>query len=136
MTAICSHPVAANDPVPVLGHMALVGIANRLRGLRGDRDHDRIGVILADLADACLERFGREEILMMASRYPRIDQHVQDHGEFFANCTKIAYLYETGEIGSGDDILESLTDWFAFHGEAEDLRFAQFLQKQGRTRAA
>ena len=121
-------PSPANDPGIGMGHLDLIRIADRLRGLRDCRDHEKIGEILGELADACLERFGLEEVRMMGSRYPDADKHVQDHNVFFADFTKIAFLYETGDIDLTDDILGTLTRWRAWHGQREDSRLARHLE--------
>ena len=106
-------------------HQKLIGIINHLATLIQSEDIEQIGDILCELTEYVTIHFGREEFIMQAVRYPQSESHQMAHCEFFAKLTKFVYLYETGEAGLGQDILDYLGEWLKAHEANEDKALVQ-----------
>jgi len=108
-------------------HQGIVDIINRLDGLLDHGNTAEIGEILCTLTEYVIVHFGREEQLMLRTRYPRYDAHMLCHCQFFANLTRFTYAFETNARGLSRDIQEYLADWLIEHEASEDKHFVTYL---------
>lgn len=112
--------LATGHPEIDADHQVLTDIIARLSELIDGNEHEKIGDILCQLTEYVTLHFGREEFIMHSIRYPEADAHLLAHCDFFANLTRFVYLYETDQVGLGQDILNYLTLWLTSHEANED----------------
>ncbi len=109
-------------------HLALLAIIDRLAALVGDGDREAIAAILDDLTNNVIGHFGREEQMMIQSRYPAYDEHMLLHSQFFASLTQFIFMFEMNEVGLTESMQAFLGQWFRDHETGHDRAFIKFFQ--------
>ena len=108
-------------------HQGIVDIINRLDGLVDHGDSAEIGDILCSLTEYV--HFGREEQLMLSTRYPDYDRHMLSHCQFFSSLTRFTYAFETNRSGLSGDMQVYLAEWLINHESTEDRQFVSYLKE-------
>ena len=108
-------------------HRKLVTLINSLaRALDGERDPDLLGEVFSALEAYIHEHFTREEALMRAAGYSRLEEHIASHHAFIANVPDLR-----AQLGAGDqqelatEVCVFLITWLTNHIVGEDFAFAR-----------
>jgi hemerythrin-like metal-binding protein len=116
-----------------------------------DKQHQRLIIIINDLADAMrqgkgreitkqiindlknytLEHFTTEENYFKEFDYPDTEEHIKEHHDFIDKVNMFQTDFEAGKIGLSVKIMHFLSDWLKQHILETDKKYSDFLISKG-----
>jgi hemerythrin-like metal-binding protein len=92
-----------------------------------DSDPRRTGSLLRKLADFTLTHFALEEGMMLATKYPGMDQHRLHHQQITEQLAALASHHKQGGLPLDSDSLSVLSEIHAKHVRSDDLQYGIWL---------
>jgi hemerythrin len=84
---------------------------------------------LTNLSALTRTHFQTEEIMMHATLYPGLEQHMAEHQQLLADFDKIVGELTRGERELTEELFTFLNDWVEGHIAAEDREFGKHLRQ-------
>lgn len=94
------------------------------------RDRTLLVNLLTRLVEYSERHFTNEEVLMKASRYPALDEHVRHHEKLFEQIFRFSEKLSDRAFNPTHEMLLFLKGWLADHILHEDLLLGAYLQNQ------
>lgn len=110
------------DPQVDEDHRNLFRLLDRLATHRRESDLEELNPLLGQVLDYTFEHFAREEASMLASDYPKVQLHIEQH-----LVIRKALIESLRRVAKGEVTLavfiEHLKDSFMYHFETDDMTF-------------
>lgn len=90
---------------------------------------EAVGEIIWKLITYVTEHFTAEERMMLASGYPALDAHRNEHDLFVERLRNIQVEFISGHQ-MGEAVLAFLVDWLVSHIKGTDQVFSRFMREQ------
>lgn len=87
--------------------------------------------VLAELVKYTEEHFTHEEYLMLITRYPEFQSHLESHHELIKSLNRLVDDYNAGKSGLEKQLLDFLKTWLAAHIGGTDKLYASHLKEHG-----
>lgn len=113
-------------------HRQLFGLINTLgSAMLGGQGRAVLGKLVKELLAYTKRHFADEERLFLASAYPKdvADAHVAAHRRLSAEVADLEERVAQRESGVSVEIFDFLKRWITEHIEAEDKRYAPFVDR-------
>lgn len=102
----------------------------RLVALLVEADASSYLDLLSRVIEHLHEHFGAEEALMLASRYPRYDEHKREHDAVVQVVRRVREQCAVREFGGVDRLRDEFPLWFQVHAGSMDTQLAAWLREQ------
>jgi hemerythrin-like metal-binding protein len=113
-------------------HTVLVDTLNELYdAMMKGQARSIVDRLLGKLVNYTHEHFATEEKMMMATKFPGLEQHILRHRDLTKQVSEFVGRYELGEITLSLDLLNFLRDWLGTHILKEDHEYGPWLNKHG-----
>jgi hemerythrin len=90
-----------------------------------------LATLLAQMMQYTLYHFAHEEELMVASGYPEMQDHVQQHNELRETSKRFEERFKRGEIAMTIELTLFLSQWIRQHTMTIDRRMGDYLSAHG-----
>ena len=111
-------------------HRRMIEAVNALhRGYAEGHSATEMGMKLTDISALTRTHFQTEEIMMHATLYPGLEQHMQQHKQLLADFDNIVGELARGERELTEELFAFLNDWVEQHIAAEDKEFGDHLRQ-------
>ena len=113
-------------------HKVLIGLINELDdAVKAGEPRETVTHVLDSLLDYTDYHFGREEVLLMACRYPDLEAHVRTHDTLRAQVADIRSRYHRSpESIHAREVLAFLKNWLTAHILGRDKLYQPFLESE------
>lgn len=112
-------------------HRGLLQSLNDLHDAMAKGQSQRImAKLLQSLLKYTREHFAAEEVLLMRSRYPKVEEHRKLHRELTGRVQEYVRSFHADEVVSVD-LMNFLRDWLTKHIQQEDRLYGEWLQEHG-----
>jgi hemerythrin-like metal-binding protein len=116
-------------------HQSLFAAINHLHeAMLAGHGADILGTLLADLDRYVQTHFAHEEQLMVDSRYPGLQAHVQQHEALQRRAKTLLTRFEHGEVTMTIELTLLLSEWLRQHTMTTDRRLGEYLIESGHIR--
>jgi len=114
-------------------HQHLVDLVNRLH-TETSRGEGRqiVDALLDELVSYTREHFAREERLMVAHGYARVDEHGRQHRALIGDLDKLVRTHAQGSITTAAQVSLLLRDWLSLHIRRTDRELRELLRPRRR----
>jgi hemerythrin len=113
-------------------HKGLFDSLNDLHGaMMKGQGQTLTGPILQQLVKYTRDHFSAEESMMVATKYPQLDQHRTKHRDFTKQVMDFVARFERGEATLTLDLMKFLRDWLTAHIQGEDSKYGPWLTERG-----
>ncbi|MBW8887620.1 MAG: hemerythrin family protein [Fibrobacteres bacterium] len=111
-------------------HMQLVNLINELyEAMWMDQAQGVIQKCLDSLKHYVRYHFQAEEELMAKASFPGLKDHQAVHLEFIANLAEMEKLWQEGDLGVLEQLMDMLQGWLVDHIMKIDMQYSAFLRK-------
>jgi len=119
---------AVNIPEIDGEHQNLFAMINRLHeALLNGQGTQLLSALLTELTQYVQEHFSHEETLMVASHYPALEAHLQQHRALQRKVRTLVERLARGEVTMTIELTLFLSEWIRKHTMTTDRRFGDFL---------
>lgn len=115
-------------------HMRLVETMNLLH--EGIMEGKRVAAMqktLQMLLNYTREHFGKEEDLLRRAKYPRLNEHIEEHSRFVAKVTEYLETFLQGKTAFSLQLLNFMKNWLLSHILTEDRNYIPYMKKANLT---
>jgi len=108
-------------------HKHLVAMLNKAYdALVCEAPAENVGDILAELFDYASYHFVAEEFWMTEHRYPRLQEHVEEHTRFTQRLVELCQEYRQKETSLSLEVLTFLREWLTHHILGSDADYGRY----------
>ncbi|MDE2402029.1 MAG: hemerythrin family protein [Burkholderiales bacterium] len=119
--------VIDNGPIDV-DHQHLVNMVNELHTATSQGSgQEVVGQLLDQLLSDTEQHITREEQIMAALKFPRLDAHQREHQKFVAELHALQKKYAQGSLTTASQLSTLLRDWLSLHIRRSDREIRDFL---------
>jgi len=111
-------------------HKHLVDLINELyEAMWMEQAQPVIQKCLDSLKQYVRYHFQGEEELMAKSSFPGLKEHQAEHRKFILNLAEMEKLWQEGDVGVLEPLMDMLQGWLVDHIMKVDMRYSDFLGK-------
>ena len=111
-------------------HKKLLSLINQLQtAAHYQTDDELIETTLNDLVDYTKYHFSREEEMMQAANYPKLEAHKQQHAAMIEQVGKFIDEYRVDKTRTIENVCLYLKTWLINHINGSDQEYAPYLKK-------
>lgn len=113
-------------------HQGLIDMLNRMiLDPTADTRSETVADVLWEMTRYAQEHFKSEEDLMIAHRYPLLEEHQHQHREFQEKAARLSVATAEGHTSVPQELLAYLQQWLIRHILQADMAFKPFFEKKG-----
>ncbi len=104
-------------------HKKLLNIINEF-GDDQDKTREELTVLINELLDYTRYHFDREEEMMEANGYTRLEQHKKEHGQFIGKLMELGIMLDSEDVKTArEETSQFLSMWLARHIRWADMDY-------------
>lgn len=113
-------------------HKHLVGLVNELHdAVKAAKGKEVLGKVLDGLIAYTKSHFGREEVEMGKTHYPKANDHIKEHANLTKQVLDVQAKYKAGNNAVlSMEVMAFLRDWLIKHIQASDKALGEHLKAQ------
>ncbi len=94
-------------------------------------NEENISELISKMKDYTVYHFGREERHLKLHKYPKLEEHIEEHKKFIDKVSDMERRFAEGKIILSLEVTSFLKDWLQYHIMVTDKMYTDFLLRKG-----